>query len=294
VSPSGKSNRNRRPVTPAQSRAHAAREKARIARERERAAQRRRRTLLVIAAAVAVLVVAAVVAFAVNRDDGPTVPPAGTTDGGLALPRGSADAPVTVTIFEDFRCPACAALEQRLGPKIQALTDEGVLRVDYHLASFLDGNLGGNGSRRAANAAACAADEGKFPEFHDVLYANIPDEGEDLFGDRDNLLALAEEVDGLHTPAFEECVENDTHAGWVEDVQAGFDKRFDGQISTPSVLLNGEALQVPGSDEVSPALETPEAFEAAVREAAAAAGATPQPTEPATPAATPAASAPAE
>lgn len=34
--------------------------------------------------------------------------------------------------------------------------------MDYHLATIIDGNLGGKGSLRAANAAACAQDVGKF------------------------------------------------------------------------------------------------------------------------------------
>jgi protein-disulfide isomerase len=264
VSPSGKR----------QTRAEIARERAQAARQREQAAARRRRATIVTGIAVAVLVLAGVIAFAVagRDDDGGSSAPAATTDGGFALPRGQADAPVTLTVFEDFRCPACQVLEERLGPTIEKLTDEGVLRVDYHIASFLDSNLGGSGSVDAANAAACAADAGKFPEFHDVLYANQPSEGADTFGDTDALLDLAGQVDGLRSDAFDSCVRDGTYEGWVEDVQEAFDKRFNGQVSTPSVLLNGEGLQTPTQDQVSPALASPEAFEAAVREAAGAAG----------------------
>ena len=254
-------------------RAQIAQDKARAAREREQAAARRRRTTIVTGIAVLVLVLAGVLAFVVSRgDDGSGTAPRGTTDGGLALPRGQASAPVTLTVYEDFRCPACAALEARLGPTIQKLTDEGLLKVDYHIASFLDSSLGGSGSVKSANAAACAADAGKFAELHDVFYANQPSESEDAFGDTGHLLDLADQVDGQRSDTFDSCVRDGTHEGWVDDVQKAFDKRFEGQISTPSVLLNGEGLQTPLDREVSPALESPEAFEAAVREAAGAAG----------------------
>ncbi|MGR7002279.1 DsbA family protein [Yinghuangia aomiensis] len=69
-------------------------------------------------------------------------------------------------------------------------------RVEFRIASFLDGKLGGNGSKYAANAAGCAQDAEAFKAYHGVLYAHQPDERSDGFGNRGSG-ALASQVDGL-------------------------------------------------------------------------------------------------
>jgi protein-disulfide isomerase len=254
------------------SRAEVAREKARKAREAQRAAERRRRMQVITSVAVVVLVVAGAVGFLVSRGGGGSTatPPAGAVENGLALVRGDAKAPATLTMYEDFRCPACKQMEERLGDTVRELVDAGTLQVHYHLASFLDSNLRGSGSHKAANAAACAynADPAKFAKFHDILYANQPDEREDKFGDVKNLLDLAGQVPGLRSDTFDRCVRDQNYADWVDDVQAEFDKRFNGQIATPTLLLNGKGLQTPDMKATSPDLASPEAFKAAVEKAA--------------------------
>ncbi|CAM5294404.1 Thioredoxin-like fold domain-containing protein OS=Streptomyces griseorubiginosus OX=67304 GN=AQJ54_11200 PE=4 SV=1 [Streptomyces griseorubiginosus] len=56
--------------------------------------------------------------------------------------------------------------------------------MEYHLATIIDGNMGGTGSRTAANAAAGAQDAGKFPGYHDVLYENQPEETSDDYAEQ--------------------------------------------------------------------------------------------------------------
>ncbi|MBC3841974.1 thioredoxin domain-containing protein [Streptacidiphilus sp. 4-A2] len=72
---------------------------------------------------------------------------------------GNPNAKNTLQVYEDFRCPICDELEKSAGPAIQALADKGTYKIEYHLATFLDGNLGGNGSAVALNAAAAALNE---------------------------------------------------------------------------------------------------------------------------------------
>ncbi|WP_128817214.1 DsbA family protein [Streptomyces sp. S063] len=227
-----------------------ARERLAQQREREKGREKRRRTLIVASAVVGVLGLAAVVgliAANVGKDgggdsaSGPAVAPSGAIgEAALTLPVGAADAPSTLTIWEDFRCPVCAQFETAFRDTITELADDGQIRVEYHLATIIDGNLGGTGSLRAANAAACAQDAGKFAPYHDVLFSNQPPEPDDAFAKNSRLIELAGEVEGLDTPDFRSCVEDGDHDSWVKKSDTAF--REGGFQGTPTVLLNGESV----------------------------------------------------
>lgn len=239
-----------------QDRSRAARDRLAQQREQDRARERRRRTLIVSTAVVGVLALAAVIGvIAANagkgdkdKEAGPAVTPSGAMgEDGLALQVGADDAPSTLTIWEDFRCPVCAQFENAFRDTITELADSGQLKVEYHLATIIDGNLGGSGSLRAANAAACAQDVGKFAPYHDVLYRNQPAETDDAFGDNGKLIDLVSKVDGLDTPAFRSCVEDGTHDSWVEKSNKAFaEGGFEG---TPTALLNGDPIFPKKGDE---------------------------------------------
>ncbi|MFI8422678.1 DsbA family protein [Streptomyces sp. NPDC085479] len=226
-----------------------ARERLQQQREREKAREKQRRVLIVTAGVVGVLGLAAVVGvIAANSGKdgdsakaGPVVVPTGAIEGDKpAIPTGKADAPSTLQIWEDFRCPACAQFENVMRDSIHELEAAGALKTEYHLATLIDGNMGGSGSLRAANAAACAQDAGKFTAYHDTLYINQPQETDDAFGDNAKLIELAAKVPGLDTPAFRSCVEDGTHDSWVEKSNEAF--QVGGFRGTPSVLLNGESI----------------------------------------------------
>ncbi|WEH18770.1 thioredoxin domain-containing protein [Streptomyces sp. VNUA24] len=215
-------------------------------REKQKTAEKRRRVLIVGASVVCVLGLAAVigvVAANAGKDDessasGPVVAPSGANgEDSLAIPVGDAGARSTLSVWEDFRCPACKSFEDAYRSTIHELTAAGKLKVEYHLATLIDGNMGGSGSRKAANAAACAQNEGKFPEYHDVLYENQPPETNDDFAGEARLLDLAKKVDGLDTAPFRTCVENGRHNSWVAKSNEAFQKG--GFSGTPSVFLNG-------------------------------------------------------
>ncbi|MEU9604164.1 thioredoxin domain-containing protein [Streptomyces sp. NPDC048057] len=230
------------------------RERMQQEREREKAQEKRRRLLVVSAGVVGVLGLAAVVGVvAANADKGdkggksgnntagPLLAPAGAEGKEqLAIRVGATDAPSTLTVWEDFRCPVCAQFENVMRDAVQDLEKSGDLKVEYHFATIIDGNMGGSGSLRAANAVACAQDVGKFAPYHDVLYRNQPPEPDDAFADNDKLLDLAKKVDGLDTPGFRSCVQDGTHDSWVAKSNEAFaEGRFQG---TPTVLLNGESI----------------------------------------------------
>jgi protein-disulfide isomerase len=229
-----------------------ARERIQRERQREKSREKRRRTLIVSAAVVGVLGLAAaigVLAAGADKADkdrenavsGPLLPPAGAQGADrLTIPVGASDAPSTLTVWEDFRCPVCAQYEMVMGKAIHELTASGQLKVDYQFATIIDGNMGGSGSLRAANAVACAQDAGSFTPYHDVLYRNQPPEPDDAFADNNRLIELAGKVPGLDTPAFRACVKDGKHDSWVSKSNTAFAEG--GFRGTPTVLLNGESV----------------------------------------------------
>ncbi|MBL1106138.1 thioredoxin domain-containing protein [Streptomyces sp. 5-8] len=225
-----------------------ARERLAVEREKQKATEKRRRTLIVGASVVCVLGLAAVIGVVAANSGkhkagnaGPAVAPSGAQGkDSLAIPVGKDGAKSTLTVWEDFRCPACQAFEAAYRPTLHELADAGKLRIEYHLVRLIDGNLGGSGSLRAANAAACAQDAGRFRDYHDVLYANQPKETDDAFASNDKLIALAGKVKGLDTPAFRKCVTDGTHDSWVDKSNQAF--RAGGFSGTPTVLLDGKNI----------------------------------------------------
>ncbi|MET7932255.1 thioredoxin domain-containing protein [Streptomyces sp. NPDC005322] len=235
-----------------------ARERLREQREKDRARDKRKRVFGVIGAAVVVLAVAAgagMYASKADKDSGksgsPVDPPRGATGKGrLAIASGKATAASTLTVYEDFRCPGCKQFEDVFRKAVHGLQDDGRMKVDYHLVTIIDGNLGGAGSLRAANAAACAQDAGKFRAYHDVLYRYQPEETHDLYAKNAKLIKLAGKVPGLVTPVFRKCVEDGRHDRWVK--KAADDFTHSGYASTPTVLLNGKSVYGDPTKPLSP------------------------------------------
>ncbi|MFC5666804.1 DsbA family protein [Kitasatospora misakiensis] len=253
-----------------------ARERIQEAQRQEKvAAKRRQRIVLAVSLVVGLaLVGGTALAISTAGDDKssseaaePTalVVPANTsgTDG-TVITYGKADAAHTMQVFEDFRCPVCRSFEATNGEAVRKLVEDGTVKVEYHLAAFLDKNLGGKGSRTALAAIGAAVNEGadKFKAYHDVLYANQPDEREDGFGDVNHLLELADKVPGLKSDAFVKAVTDRTYAPWAKKVADAFNDS--GVTGTPTVKVDGKPLALfPGNKPL-----TPEQFTAQVKQAA--------------------------
>lgn len=235
-----------------------AREKIEADRHRARQQARRRMQILTVVGLVVVAAIAGIVVQSlrnkpVSAAGKSTQPPHATTTGGIRV--GAAAAPVTVDMYEDFRCPNCRTFEESTGSTITKLRDAGKIAVVYHPMSFLDDNLGGTYSKRAANAAACADAQGKLPALHDALYKTQPAEDRSGGWDDPKILSLAKAA-GVSGSAFTTCVKNQTYKGWVARVEESSSKA--GVTATPTVRIAGKPLTV----------LTPEGFTAAVNAAA--------------------------
>jgi protein-disulfide isomerase len=124
---------------------------------------------------------------------------------------GNPTAPVTIIDFSDFQCYLCARYVKSTEPLInQTYIQSGkVALVFKHLPNRGFDSLG------ASLAAQCTNDQGKFWQFHQLLYRNQKpiDSG---WVSNDNLKELASQISGLNIQQFEECRKNEKYKGLVE------------------------------------------------------------------------------
>ena len=114
----------------------------------------------------------------------------------------------------------------------------GKVRFEYYHYIVVDGNVGGNESRRAAEASECANEQGEFWNYHKMLFANWNGEGEGAFVDR-RLKVFAETL-GLDTQKFNQCFDSGRYAGEVRaDTRLG---QSLGVTGTPTVFVNGQKV----------------------------------------------------
>ena len=216
--------------------------------EAARQQARRRKVVTIIASAVVLALVVAIVWAVVraaggNESSGATgavVPPGNLTSEGR-IPVGDDNAPVTVTIFYDYMCPACGAFEAGNSDELTRLVADGTAKVELHPMNFLDPTSNGTEySTRAANAVATVADGApdQLWAFHSALYENQPEEGTTGLSD-DEIAGIAEEA-GVPSEVVDRFVDR-TYDRWVDSMNAGANE--DGVESTPTVLVNGETFE---------------------------------------------------
>ena len=138
-----------------------------------------------------------------------------------------------IDIYEDFQCPVCAQFEGVQGDYIESLISAKKATVVYHTLSFL-----GPESVNAANAAACAADEGEFLSFHRSLYANQPAENTGVWSN--DVLVVLGQATGIDSKKFASCVNNMDYKDWVSNAAtAGAQANVN---STPTVFIDGKEI----------------------------------------------------
>ncbi|MEE4541566.1 thioredoxin domain-containing protein [Streptomyces sp. V4-01] len=233
----------------------AARERLRAEREKEVKRAKVRRQITVAVSIVVVLGAAAGIAVAVNQAnkpgywqaaaDKPLVEPAHSsgTDG-TSIVVGDATNKHVLKVYEDLRCPVCAAFEQQSGDEVQTLAKSGKYQISYTMGDFID-DRGGDGSKNALSAlgAALNVSTDAFVQYHKVLYSKAvhPDETTDGFGSDATLIKAAQQVPALKdNQAFQTAVKDGTYDKWALTMAKQFDS--DGITSTPTVKLDGKAV----------------------------------------------------
>ncbi len=138
--------------------------------------------------------------------------------------RGPSNAPVTIVEFSDFQCPYCG----REYPVIERLMKEydGKVRLVFRHYPLEFHPF----AEKAAEAGACAQDQGKFWELHDKMFTN---QGKLAV---DDIKGYAKSV-GIDAAKFDKCLDSgEKKASVEEDMKAGTAAGVNG---TPAFFING-------------------------------------------------------
>lgn len=163
----------------------------------------------------------------------PATPPAEVTAPGAEAEAGK---PVKVVLYIDFICPVCKNFETQYNESLTKLRNDGKITVEYRPLGFLDSRSTTNYSSRAANAAACVANQSpeKYAAFFDALFAKQPAEGSAGLSDAD-LKKMATEVGAT---SIDKCVDEKTYRPYVKHTTQ--EAAAVGVSGTPSVFVEGK------------------------------------------------------
>lgn len=141
--------------------------------------------------------------------------------------KGAPDAKITMVEFSDFECPYCSRFAPTLD-QVMAKYGDRVKLVFRHLPLPNHPQ-----APKAAEAAACAQDQGKFWEMHDSLFRNQGALGVEALKGRATEL-------GLDAQAFATCLDSGAKAAVVAADAA--DARKAGIEGTPALFVNGRLI----------------------------------------------------
>lgn len=145
-----------------------------------------------------------------------------------AMTRGPAAAPVTIFEWSDYECPYCKRAQETLH-RLQGEFPDTVRFVfkDFPLRSHPN-------ALPAALAARCAGAQGRYWEYHDLLFVGQPDLS------RADLIGYARRL-GLDAPAFTECLDTGRFRDAVlADQREG---REAGVRATPTFFINQRKIE---------------------------------------------------
>ena len=144
-----------------------------------------------------------------------------------AVGAGPEDAPVTIVEFTDYQCPYCHRAQDVIDQVLEQY--DGQVRL-VHLDFPLENHPG---AVPAARAARCAAEQGRFWDYHRSLMKETGSLDQDDLAQRAATLKLDE-------GGFAECLASDRH---LETIEAEFQLGSDlGVTGTPAYFINGRMI----------------------------------------------------
>jgi len=154
-------------------------------------------------------------------------PPRVAVEMGKGPSRGPKEALVTIVEFSDFQCPYCRAANPGLKPVEERYKDQ--IRVEFRHFPL----PGHKDAPKAAEAAACADDQGKFWPMHDRLFEN-----QQALQPAD-LKRYASEI-GADPATFGSCLDSGQHRAEIE--RARREATAYGVSGTPTFFINGRPV----------------------------------------------------
>lgn len=143
---------------------------------------------------------------------------------GESATRGPADAPVTIAVWTDFQCPFCSRFANNLDAAVEGYEDRVRIVLKHFPLSFHQE------AHLAAEASMAAMAQGKFWEYHDLLFEN------QRALQRADLERYAEQL-GLNMEEFRSALDNRTYQAAVDAEMA--EGRAIGVTGTPGWFVNG-------------------------------------------------------
>ncbi|ADC65925.1 DSBA oxidoreductase [Ferroglobus placidus DSM 10642] len=140
--------------------------------------------------------------------------------------KGDPNAKITIVEFSSYDCPFCAKFALETLPKILQNFSVKVVFKDFPI----------HGEVKAHEAANCAGEQGKYWEYHDVLFQRQ----EEWRKNESKLLEYAKEL-GLNVSEFEICLNSDKYREEVlKDKEEGIKL---GVRGTPTFFVNGKVVE---------------------------------------------------
>lgn len=217
----------------------------------------RRRTITRLGVTAASLGIIAAIVSGLVSVSAPTTAAAPIGSGSTTLPDGSqapisltetsvliggADAPVAISLYEDFSCSHCQAYEEEVGVAIGNLVADGTVSIEYHPIQIVT-----QYGVRAAGASTCVAenDPKSWWSVHSALFAahNPMTDG----WSRADFAANVKDL-GVTDDNTLSCIEDGRWEDWIgqnTDTAAG-----EGITSTPTLLIDGEKTNLLAADDL--------------------------------------------
>lgn len=229
---------------------------------RSRRAQKRlkqRRNTLIIVGVVALVVVAVIALASYVQSNAPVegvvliTPVARPQANGLAA--GDPNAPVRLDLYEDFQCSACKTFTEYIETQVMnELVASGQVYYVFHNYPFMDNWSDLKESDQAAHAAMCAAEQNRFWDYHDIIFANYGGENEGGLTDA-RLISFADALN-LDMGDFRACYQERRYAAEIDkDISLGESLEVSG---TPTVFINGVVVRpgyVPSYEDIKAAVD---------------------------------------
>jgi protein-disulfide isomerase len=156
---------------------------------------------------------------------------------------GDPNAKIRIDVYEDFQCPSCKQYSEEVEPLIMKNeVASGKVYYVYHHFPIIDRatwNDANKESHQAANASMCAADQNRFWDYHDMLFANWTGENVGDFTDK-RLVTFAQALN-LDMTKFNACFTANTFRDKIDaDIASGTALNVSG---TPSVFVNNKEVK---------------------------------------------------
>ena len=156
---------------------------------------------------------------------------------------GSKTATVTIVEVGDYQCHMCKLWFEETRP----LIIENYIETGKANLVFIDMPFLGSDSTPASEATYCADDQGKYWEYHSMLFT-YQEEIDDGWASATRLQAFAFNL-GLDIEQFDKCMRTDDHRAQVNFNMQMSKKEF-GANSTPTFVIvgpTGEAQKIVGA-----------------------------------------------